>query len=102
MKPTHPIITLKTYGAVFAALLLLTAVTSAVAFLDLGAYFNTAVALTIACAKATLVALYFMHLRYSPPLTWVFAGAGLFWFFIMMTFTISDVLTREAVSALLG
>jgi len=99
MTATHPI-TLKTYGAVFALLLILTAVTTGVAFLDLGSYLNAVIALTIACAKATLVVLYFMHLRYSRPLTWVFAGAGLFWFLILATLTMSDVLTREAVSAL--
>ena len=64
MTSAHAI-TLKTYGAVFTALLILTALTTGVAFLDLGSYFNTVIALTIACAKATLVVLYFMHLRYS-------------------------------------
>lgn len=98
MTSTHGI-SLKTYGAVFAALIVLTALTTGVAFLDLGSYLNAVIALTIACAKATLVVLYFMHLRYSRPLTWVFAGAGLFWFLIMMTLTMSDVLTREAISS---
>ena len=99
MTSAHAI-TLKTYGAVFTALLILTALTTGVAFLDLGSYFNTVIALTIACAKATLVVLYFMHLRYSRPLTWVIAGAGLFWFLIMMSLTLSDVLTRETVGTL--
>jgi cytochrome c oxidase subunit 4 len=99
MTSAHAI-TLKTYGAIFAALLVLTALTTGVAFLDLGSYFNTVIALTIACAKATLVVLYFMHLRYSRPLTWVMAGAGLFCFLILMTFTMGDVLTRENITGL--
>jgi cytochrome c oxidase subunit 4 len=99
MTSTHPIITLKIYGAVLVALLCLTAVTTGVAFLDLGSYFNTVVALTIACAKATLVGLYFMHLRYSQPLTLVLAGAGVFWLLILVLFTMTDVLTRDSISA---
>ena len=96
MTSAHPI-TLKTYGAVLAALIVLTGVTTGVAFLDLG-YFNPLIALAIAGAKALLVVLYFMHLRYSNSLIWVFAGAGLFWFFILLTLTMSDVLTREGMA----
>jgi hypothetical protein len=42
----------------------------------------------------TLVVLVFMHLRYHSRLTWVFAGAGFIWFSIMVSFTLSDYLTR--------
>ena len=53
--------------AVFAALIVLTAVTVAVSYFDFGA-FNLIVALGIAALKAALVALWFMHLRYDSPL----------------------------------
>jgi cytochrome c oxidase subunit IV len=83
----------RVYYAIFATLLILTGVTIAVAFIDLGP-FNNVVAMTIAVFKATLVVLYFMHVRYSTRLTWIVVGAGLFWFAIMVTLTFADYLTR--------
>jgi len=64
-----------------------------VAKLDLG-LLNVVVALTIAVIKATLVVLYFMHVRWSSRLTWVFVCAGFFWLAIMVALTLSDYLTR--------
>jgi cytochrome c oxidase subunit IV len=87
-------ITLRTYFIVFGALLILTLLTTAAAFVDLGANWNTVTALTIAVIKALLVATYFMHLRYSPRLTLLFAGAGLIWMAHLMVFTFADYLTR--------
>ena len=55
---------------------------------------NIVAAMTIAVAKMLLVVLIFMHVRYSPRLTWVFVGAGFFWFFLMVTLTMGDYLTR--------
>lgn len=93
MKSTH-LSPVKSYTAVFAALLGLTLTTTAVSLIDLGSL-NVVVALTIAIGKALLVLLYFMHVRYSSWLTWVFAGAGFFWFAILITLITSDVLTRN-------
>jgi len=87
-------ITVRGYFAVFIALLALTALTTGVAFIDLGGAGNVAVALAIAVIKAVLVALYFMHLRYSSPLTVIFAGAGIFWLGILVALTLSDYITR--------
>jgi cytochrome c oxidase subunit 4 len=87
------IVSKSTYFVIFAALILLTALTYGVALLDLGR-FNAIVALTIAVIKAMLVVLFFMHLRYSSRLTWIFVGAGLFWLLIMIVLTLSDFLTR--------
>lgn len=89
----HPKNVLPIYFRVFGALLVLTAITVSVAFLDLG-FMNTFVAVTIAVIKATLVLLFFMHVRYSGRLIWVFAGAGFVWLAILVAFTLSDVLTR--------
>jgi cytochrome c oxidase subunit 4 len=83
----------KTYFLVFGALLLLTLVTTGVAFINLGPL-NTPVALAIAMTKAALVMIYFMHLRHSTFLARVFAGAGLIWLLHFITFTLSDYLTR--------
>jgi cytochrome c oxidase subunit 4 len=87
-------ISIRGYFAVFVALLALTALTTGVAFLDLGGVGNVAVALAIAAGKAALVALYFMHLRYSSRLTVLFAGAGIFWLGILLVLTMSDYLSR--------
>src|SRR5258707_750593 len=51
-------------------------------------------AMTIAVVKATLVILYFMHVRYSPRLIWLVIGSALFWLAIMFALTISDYWTR--------
>ena len=83
----------KVYYAVFVALLVLTAITTAVAFADLGPW-NTVVALGIAFLKATLVALFFMHVKYSPRLTQVVVAGGLFWLAILIVLTLSDFVSR--------
>ena len=77
----------------FAALMVLTAVTVWVAFYDLGVL-NTVIAMTIAVVKATLVVLYFMHLRYSSRLTQVVAAAAILWFVILIVLTLADYFTR--------
>ena len=86
------------YVGIFSVLILLTGATVAVAFVDLGAM-NVVVALTIAVTKALLVALYFMHLRYSGSLNWLFAAAGVLWLVFLMGLTLSDVATRAWLGA---
>ncbi len=88
------IVPMRVYFVIFFALMILTATTVWVAFFDLGAV-NDAVALGIASTKAMLVILYFMHVRYSSRLTWIFAAVGFFFLFILLAFTLSDVLTRD-------
>lgn len=84
---------LGTYFGVFAALLVLTALTVAVAYVDLGPV-NTVVALTIAVIKGLLVMLFFMHLRDSEKLVWLYAGAGFVWLALLIGLTMSDILSR--------
>jgi cytochrome c oxidase subunit 4 len=81
------------YFAVFLALMVGTALTVAVAFFDLG-FFNNVVMLTIACTKALLVVLFFMHVRWSTRLTWVVASSGFFWLLILFGITMADYLSR--------
>jgi len=90
---SETIVSPKVYLVIFAALLILTYVTYQVALIDLG-WGNSIVALAIASGKALLVALYFMHVRYSSQLTWIVTGGGLFWLAIMIGLTLSDYLTR--------
>jgi len=88
------IIPTRVYYVIFLALMVGTAVTVGVAFVDLGP-FNAVAALTIAVVKATLVVLYFMHVRYSTRLTRAVVAASVFWLGILLTLTFSDYLTRE-------
>lgn len=90
----------RVYFTIFAALIVLTFITVAVAFVDLGPL-NNFIAMSIAVTKATLVIMYFMHVRYSDKLVWVFAGAGFLWLIILFVFLVSDYVTREAWSNLL-
>jgi cytochrome c oxidase subunit 4 len=83
----------RTYFLVFGALILLTLITTGAAYVDMGVL-NTPVALVIAIAKALLVMIFFMHLRYSDYLTWVFAGAGVLWLLHLLGFLLSDYLSR--------
>jgi cytochrome c oxidase subunit 4 len=84
----------KAAAGIWAALLLLLFLTWGLAQVDLGP-FNNLAALGIAFAKMTLVLLFFMHLRWSNPLTWMFAAAGFVWLLIMLDLTLSDYLTRS-------
>jgi cytochrome c oxidase subunit 4 len=83
----------KIYFRVFAALIALLGATVVIAYIHLGKL-NIIVALTIAVIKMTLIILYFMHVRYSSRLLWVFVGAGFFWLMILFALSFSDFLTR--------
>jgi cytochrome c oxidase subunit 4 len=82
------------YIVIFLALMLGTGLTVFAAFHDFPGPLNAVVALTIAVIKATLVVLYFMHVRYSSRLIWLVIGSALFWLAIMFALTISDYWTR--------
>ncbi|HEY2989487.1 MAG TPA: cytochrome C oxidase subunit IV family protein [Candidatus Binatia bacterium] len=88
-------ISVRAYAAVFAALLALTALTTGVAFVDLGGGLNNVAALAIAVVKAVLVILYFMHVRTSDRFTWIVVGAGFFWLLILVGGVMDDLLTRN-------
>jgi cytochrome c oxidase subunit 4 len=88
----------RVYYLIFGTLIVLTGVTVGVAFIDLKV-FNTIAALTIAVVKATLVVLFFMHVKYSSRLTWVVAASGIVWLAIMFAITFADYLSRGWVNA---
>jgi cytochrome c oxidase subunit 4 len=85
--------TARTYISNGIALLACLAVTIAAAYVNLGPL-NTAAAMAISLAKGVLILLFFMHIRYSRPLLWVFVGAGFFWLGIMLVLAMSDYMTR--------
>src|SRR4051794_9509396 len=87
------IIPKRVYYIVFGLLMLCTYLTVQIAFFDLGAM-NTVAALVIAVFKATIVVLFFMHVRYSSRLTWLVVLGSLFWLLILLTLTFNDYLTR--------
>ena len=83
----------RVYYLIFGILMACTALTVAIAFVDLGRL-NVVAALTIAVFKATLVVLFFMHVKYSTRLTWAVVAGSVFWLFILIALTMGDYLTR--------
>lgn len=88
------IVPIKVYAGVFVALMGGTALTVWAGLKDFPGPLNVVIALTIACIKATLVVLYFMHVRYSSRLVWVVFTSALFWLAILFALTLSDYWTR--------
>ena len=90
---TEHIVSKKTYALIFAVLLLLTAVTTATGYVDLGRM-NVVVALAIAAIKGVLVVLFFMHLAYSRRLTQLTIVAAFLWLTLLIALTLADVWSR--------
>jgi cytochrome c oxidase subunit IV len=84
---------IRVYVAVFGSLLIFTLTTVLVASHDFG-FLNTAIALGIACTKASLVVWFFMGVRFNTSLTKVVVASGLVWLMIMFGLGMSDYLTR--------
>ena len=93
MQAATHLVPIRVYLTIFSLLLVLTAVTVGVSFLDLGPA-NTLVAIVIAVTKMMLVILYFMHVRYSTRLTWAVVASGFFWLALLLLMTLGDYLTR--------
>lgn len=91
--PTE-VVSTKTYFKTFGALLGLLALTVGANFINLGP-FNVVVALAISIAKGLLIVLFFMEVRYSHPIVWLFASASFLWLVILLTITMSDYATRS-------
>ncbi len=83
----------KVYLAILVILLIFTATTVAVSYVDLGV-FNAVVALAIACIKMMLVVLFFMHIKYSTKLTKLTVVSGVFIFFTLISLTLADYISR--------
>ncbi len=83
----------RVYVAVWGGLIVLTGATVGVSYIDLG-ILNVVVALLIASAKASLVALFFMHLKSENRLVWTFALVPIFFLVLIIGGTLSDTLFR--------
>jgi cytochrome c oxidase subunit 4 len=99
----HHVVSPFTYLAILLALLVGTALTVWVSYVDLGEwniasgltiFWNPVLALAIACTKMTLVVLFFMHVKYSRKLTQLTVGAGFVTFLVLVGMTITDYFTR--------
>jgi cytochrome c oxidase subunit IV len=89
----HHIVSPRMYLLIFGALLLGTAITVGVSYIDLGAW-NPVIALAIACTKAVLVILFFMHIKYSSRVMKLTVASGFFTFLVLITMTLSDYISR--------
>jgi cytochrome c oxidase subunit IV len=89
----HHIVSPVVYATILGCLLVATAITIWASYLELGP-FNPVIAILIACVKATLVVLYFMHVKYSSKLTKLTVGAGVFTFLILVGMSLADYFTR--------
>ena len=90
---SHHVVSPTIYVVIFLALLVGTALTVGASYVDLG-IFNPILALAIACVKATLVVLFFMHVKYSSKLTKLTVFCGLFTFLALIGMTLSDYVSR--------
>ena len=93
-KHEQHIVPVSVYLAVFFTLIALTWVTAYVATIDLGGL-NIFVALSIAIFKASLVILFFMHVKYGTKLTKMIVGAGFFWLILLLFIVMTDIWTRS-------
>jgi cytochrome c oxidase subunit 4 len=89
----HHVASIQANLVIFGLLLALLLATIGAAYVPLGPL-HFAVAMTISIAKAVLIALYFMHLKYSHRFMTVVWAASLLWLGIMIALTLSDTLTR--------
>ena len=89
----HHVVPLKTYIIIFSALVFLTLVTVWTAGMDFGKL-NMVVAMFIATLKASLVLLYFMHLKYDGWINRVIFATGFFFLLVFLGLSLMDILTR--------
>ena len=88
------VVPVRLYLTIVGCLFCLTVITVLAAFVELGVL-NTPLALGIALLKATLVVLFFMHVRYNTPLMWVFAASGFFMLLILLALLMQDYMSRD-------
>lgn len=102
-ESSHHIVPVKTYVIVILSLMVLLIITLGAAAVDFSAMvpnnpffaaLNIIIAMTIAVIKAVIIILFFMHVRYSSKLVWVFAGAAFYWVVILFVLTMTDYMSR--------
>ena len=94
MSEHDHILPIRNYLYVYGALMVLLAATVGAAFINIEP-FNFALSIGIAIAKAVLILLIFMHVRYSERLVWVFSTAAFLWLIILIWLSLNDYFTRD-------
>jgi len=89
----HHIVTPLQYCYVFGTLLLFTGITVGAAYVDLK-WANPVIALAIACFKAVIVILFFMHAAYQSRLIKMTIASGFFMFLVLIAMTMTDYISR--------
>jgi cytochrome c oxidase subunit 4 len=89
----HHIVSPLEYTFVYVTLLIGTILTVVAANFDMGVM-NPVIALGIACFKAVVVILFFMHVKYQSNLIKMTVGAGFFTFLVLITMTLCDYMSR--------
>jgi cytochrome c oxidase subunit 4 len=100
--PLEPVITVRTYAAVLIALIVLTFVTVGISFIELSPGWHVTLGLLIAVVKASLVALFFMHLIHSPRLAWLSTFLALIWLLLLFSLTFADYFSRGQIPYMPG
>ncbi|MGI4828008.1 MAG: cytochrome C oxidase subunit IV family protein [Janthinobacterium lividum] len=90
----HHIVTPMQYVIVFGTLLLFTLLTVVAAYIDMK-WLNPVIALGIACFKAVIVILFFMHVKYQSRLIKMTIASGFFVFLVLIVMTMSDYISRS-------
>ena len=91
------VIPLPIYFAVYGALVVLTVVTVGVSYAGLGPA-AIYVAMAVAIVKASLVAAYFMHLRYDTGFNALVFLASLLFLVLFFSFTMIDIASRDNIT----
>ena len=91
--PSHHIVPIPTYLAVYVALMILMGATIGASYINFGP-FNILIALFIAVVKTVLVVLFFMGVKYGTKLTMLWASIGFIWFLLMFG-TLGDYVSRN-------
>jgi cytochrome c oxidase subunit 4 len=90
---SRPAVSIRTYVFTYLGLLALTLSTVLIGYIDLG-WGSMFVAVLIAAAKATLIALFFMHVLVEKKIVWLVIAGALIWFLILVMLTMGDYITR--------
>ena len=95
----HPV---RTYLVVFGSLAVLLIITVLATLLPTSEPWSFLIALFIAVIKATLVILFFMHVKDASRVTWLFCGCSFLWLVIMLALTFGDYMTRYKLQGSVG
>lgn len=98
----EPVIRVRTYALVLAALIVLTFATVGISFIQLSPAWHLTFGLLIGVVKASLVALFFMHLLHSPRLSWLIVFLALVWLLLLFALTLADYFSRDLIPFMPG